>query len=75
MNDYQMAKQSKKEEDKAVTDYTRRREQSKDPQLKQAFTHALGEEKTHSRLFKKVMEKKQYSEGAVKEARKMRGGE
>lgn len=73
--DYQLAKQSKKEEDKAVVDYTRRRKESNSPELKKAFTHALGEEKTHSRLFAKVMAKKKYNDGDIKEAKRMRGGE
>ena len=66
MSDYRLARQSLKEERKAVHDYTNRRSQSKGKGLKHAFTHALGEEKTHARMFRR------YSDKSIDLARKER---
>jgi hypothetical protein len=55
--DIQMAKQSLKEEKKAVKDYSRRKKATKAGILKKVFNHAIPEEKEHSGLFKKAIKK------------------
>ena len=56
-SDIQIATASKQEEDKAIHDYTNRLQAAKSPELKSAISHALKEEKVHSRLFGRVLEK------------------
>lgn len=75
MRDCEIAKQSLSEEKKAVVDYTERLKHSKNRELREALEHALPEEKEHARLFKKAIKSIQYSEKAIKEAKKIRGGE
>lgn len=75
MKDYQSAKKSYKEETKAVSEYTKRRGETKSEGLKKAYSHAIPEEKTHAKLFSKEMSKKRkYSDDAMREASKARGG-
>ena len=50
-----LARQSLKEERKAVTDYSNRADQAKDTKLKGIFQHAIPEEREHARLFGKYL--------------------
>jgi len=54
-SDLAMATQSEKEEVQAIKDYSHRIQEAKDPQLKKAIGHALGEERTHAKLFANVI--------------------
>lgn len=56
-SDLSIATQSKKEEDKAIGDYTDRLKEAKSPDLKSAIEHARKEEGDHSKSFGKVLEK------------------
>lgn len=56
-SDLSIAQKSKQEEDKAIVDYAARKEQTSNPELKDAITHARNEEKDHSSRFGKVIEK------------------
>jgi hypothetical protein len=56
-SDLSIATQSKAEEDKAIQDYQTRLQEAKSPELKDAISHALKEEKDHSERFGKVLEK------------------
>lgn len=56
-SDLAIATQSKKEEDKAIGDYTDRLKEAKSPALKDAINHARKEEEDHSKSFGKVLEK------------------
>lgn len=74
MSDYTSAKKSYKEEEKAVSEYTKRRGDAKSEGLKKAYNHAIPEEKTHAKLFSQEMRnKKKYADTAISQAKKMRG--
>ncbi len=48
-SDLEIAIQSKKEEDKAISDYTQRLKEVRSPVLRKALEHARSEEKDHSK--------------------------
>lgn len=50
-----LARQSLKEERKAIADYSNRADQAKDPEIKGIFKHAIPEEREHARLFRKYL--------------------
>lgn len=50
-----IARKSLSEERKAIRDYTSRRRVSRNQELRDAITHALGEERTHAHLFSRVL--------------------
>ncbi len=49
--DASMAKQSMREEHKAIRDYSERGERASSPSLKRAFSHAKSEEREHAATF------------------------
>lgn len=56
-SDQTIATKSLGEEETAVVDYTERLKKAKAPKLRQALSHALGEEKDHAKSFKEALEK------------------
>jgi hypothetical protein len=56
-SDAAIAKQSLKEEAKAVIDYKDRLGEAKNPELKKVLIHARNEEKDHAKEFAEVLRK------------------
>ena len=56
--DRHRARQSLREERKAIRDYERREHQTDDPKLRRTFEHAESEERQHARAFRRHLHRR-----------------